>query len=127
MASGRLLLDTHVFLWWQSESVRIKPETRQSILEAELVFVSAASVWEAAIKSSIGKLRLPAPVHEGFGNSGFEMLPVTFSHAAGVADLPFHHRDPFDRLLIAQARAESLVLVTRDREFEDYPVEILRA
>ena len=127
MASSRFLLDTHVFLWWRSEPTRIKPEIRQSIVEADLVFVSAASVWEAAIKSSLGKLRLPASIEGGVTESGFEKLPITFSHAAGVADLPFHHRDPFDRLLIAQARDESLVLVTHDREFEAYAVEILWA
>lgn len=127
MAVGRLLLDTHVFLWWNIESARLTPEARNSILEAELVFVSALSVWEASIKSSTGKLKLPSPILAGFESSGFEMLPISFSHAAGVADLPFHHRDPFDRLLIAQARAEGLVLVTHDRAFEDYPVEILWA
>lgn len=124
---SRLLLDTHIFLWWRSEPNRLGPEIHQSIIEADLVFVSAASVWEAAIKSSLGKLRLPASIEAGVAESGFEKMPVTFSHAVGVADLPFHHRDPFDRLLIAQAQVESLVLVTRDREFEAYPIEILWA
>lgn len=92
-----------------------------------MVLVSAVSVWEASIKSSLGKLKLPTSIEEGVAASGFEKLPISFSHAAGVADLPFHHRDPFDRLLIAQARVEGVVLVTHDRSFENYPVEILWA
>jgi len=122
---SRLLLDTHVFLWWRAEPDRLVPEARRAIAEAEIVFVSVASAWEAAIKVSLGKLRLPEPFESGVVASSFEKMPVTFAHAAQVAELPHHHRDPFDRMLIAQASADDLTLVTHDRKFQDYEVEIL--
>ncbi len=124
-SSSRLLLDTHIFLWWRSDPVRIPDEVRQAISQADFVFVSAASAWEAAIKEGLGKLRLPSSMEEGVAESGFERLPIAFSHAAGITELPPLHRDPFDRMLIAQARAEGLVLVTHDRQMEGYPVELL--
>jgi PIN domain nuclease of toxin-antitoxin system len=91
------------------------------------VFVSAASAWEAAIKMSLGRLDLPATLEEGVLASGFEKLLITFSHAEQAARLPYHHRDPFDRMLVAQAQAEGLTLVTHDRLLEPYGVEILWA
>ncbi len=124
-SSGRLLLDTHVFLWWQGEPKRLKSEARDAIAGAEVVFVSVASAWEAAIKVSIGRLRLPDTMEAGVRDSGFEKLPITFSHTERYAALRLHHRDPFDRMLIAQAGAEDLTLVTHDRWFEPYGVEIL--
>lgn len=126
-ARHRLLLDTHVFLWWRGEPSRLPPDARSVIATAEIVFVSAASAWEAAIKASLGRLELPATIEEGVLASGFEKLLITFSHAEKAARLPQHHRDPFDRMLIAQAQAEGLVLVTHDRILEDYDVEILWA
>jgi PIN domain nuclease of toxin-antitoxin system len=121
----RLLLDTHVFLWWRVEPARLAPQVRQSIAEADLVFVSAASAWEMAIKVSSGRLRLPEPPEAGVLASGFERLLITFSHAEHAALLPHHHRDPFDRMLVAQAREEGLTLVTHDRLLEPYAVNIL--
>ncbi len=120
-----LLLDTHVFLWWRGEPRRLKAEARRAVAEAEVVFVSVASAWEAAIKVSIGRLRLPDTMEAGVRDSGFEKLPIAFSHTERFATLPLHHRDPFDRMLIAQAGAEDLTMVTHDRCFEPYGVEIL--
>ena len=127
MRASRLLLDTHVFLWWRGIPAELRKEARTAIAEAEIVFVSAATAWEAAIKSSLGRLELPATVEEGVEESGFERLPVTFAHAERVAHLPLHHRDPFDRMLVAQAQVEELTLVTRDEELRVYEVKTLDA
>lgn len=122
----RLLLDTHVLIWWD-EGQRLSPAARRAIREAPEVFVSAASAWEVAMKIALGRLRPTRTVEEAAGESGFMELPVTFRHAARTAALPFHHRDPFDRLLVAQAEVEGLTLVTRDTAFEPYGIEVLRA
>jgi PIN domain nuclease of toxin-antitoxin system len=121
----RLLLDTHVFLWWIEDVPRLKRGIRASITGADAVFVSAASAWEIAIKQALGKLRIPAVIEEGIEQSGFSPLPIEFRHAAAVAELPLHHGDPFDRMLIAQARVEGATLVTHDRQFERYGVPVL--
>jgi PIN domain nuclease of toxin-antitoxin system len=122
-----LLLDTRVFLWWRGEPARLPADIREAIAKAEEVFVSAASVWEAAIKISLGRLEVPDTIEAGVVASGFAKLPIAMSHAEGVAALPLHHRDPFDRLLVAQAKAEGLTLVTHDRLMEPYGVPILWA
>jgi PIN domain nuclease of toxin-antitoxin system len=127
VTAGRLLLDTHVFLWWRGEPSRLPSEVRSRISDADLVFVSAASAWEAAIKASLGRLELPDTIEAGVLASGFERLLITFSHAEQAAGLPPHHRDPFDRMLVAQARAEGLTLVTHDRLLAPYDVQILWA
>ena len=124
---SRLLLDTHVFLWWRGEPSRLSSKVRSSIATADVVFVSAVSAWEAAIKTSLGRLELPDTIEAGVLASGFEKLLISFSHAEQAASLPPHHRDPFDRMLVAQARAEGLTLVTHDRLLESYDVEILWA
>lgn len=92
---------------------------------ADVVFVSVASAWEAAIKVSLGRLELPDTIEAGVLASGFEKLSILFSHAERVGSLPLHHRDPFDRMLVAQAQSEGLTLVTHDRLLEPYEVEIL--
>jgi PIN domain nuclease of toxin-antitoxin system len=124
---SRLLLDTHVFLWWRGMPSKLSKEARTAIAEAEIVFVSAVSAWEAAIKASLGRLELPASVAEGVEDSGFERLPITFAHAERTALLPLHHRDPFDRMLVAQAKVEDLTLVTSDRVMRAYEVAFLCA
>lgn len=125
--ASRLLLDTHIFLWWRGEPSRLAPDVRSRIATADIVFVSVASAWEAAIKVSLGRLELPDTMEAGVLASGFEKLLITFSHAERVAGLPPHHRDPFDRILVAQAQAEGLTLVTHDRVLEPYDIEILWA
>jgi PIN domain nuclease of toxin-antitoxin system len=125
--ASRLLLDTHVFLWWRGEPARLSPAVRSRIASADVVFVSAASAWEAAIKAALGRLELPDTLEAGVLASGFERLPIAFSHAHRAGALPPHHGDPFDRMLVAQAQAEGLTLVTHDRLIEPYDVEILWA
>lgn len=124
---GRLLLDTHVFLWWRAEPSRLTATVQGIISAAEIVFVSAASAWEAAIKVSAGRLDLPDTLEAGVLASGFERLLITFHHAEKAASLPYHHKDPFDRMLVAQAQAEGLTLVTHDRLLAPYDVAILWA
>jgi len=121
----RLLLDTHVFLWWRADDPGLKPAIRRDIARADVVYVSAASAWEVAIKSALGKLRVPGSIEAGVEESGFTKLPVSFRHAEEVAGLPDHHADPFDRMLIAQALVEGLTVVTRDRQFEPYRVPVI--
>jgi len=125
--ANRLLLDTHIFLWWRGEPSRLSSIARSRIATADLVFVSVASAWEAAIKISLGRLDLPDSLEAGVLASGFEKLLITFAHAERAATLPPHHRDPFGRMLVAQAQADSLTLVTRDPHLEPYDVEILWA
>lgn len=111
----RLLLDTHVFLWAIAGSPRLKAHGRKVILDAEVVCVSAASIWEIALKARLGKLDAdPVAVAAAIESSGFVELPVRAAHAAKVSDLPMIHHDPFDRLLVAQALTEPLRLLTRD-------------
>jgi PIN domain nuclease of toxin-antitoxin system len=121
-----LLLDTHVLIWWD-EGRRLAPEARRAIEQADRVYVSAASAWEVAIKVGMGRLRPIRTVEQAAAESGFVELPVTLRHAERVAALPTHLRDPFDRLLIAQAEVETLTLVTRDPVFGRYPVEVIEA
>jgi PIN domain nuclease of toxin-antitoxin system len=123
----KLLLDTHVVLWWREAHPRLASDIVDLIGRADLVYVSAASAWEIAVKQSLGKVRLPEPFAEGVDASGFARLPIEFEHAALAGELPPHHSDPFDRMLIAQARLEGLTLVTHDRRFGAYGVEVLWA
>jgi PIN domain nuclease of toxin-antitoxin system len=126
----RLLLDTHVFLWWLDANARLSRELRSAIEDpASAVFVSAASIWEIAVKASVGKLALPASLPAGLDGAiaacGFDELPITARHAALVAGMAFHHADPFDRLLIAQAQAEDLTLATADKKLAAYGLSIV--
>jgi len=121
-----LLLDTHVLIWWD-EGRRLRGAARGAIEAADSVYVSAASAWEVAIKIGLGRLRPARTVEEAADESGFLELPITFRHAQRVSGLPAHHRDPFDRLLVAQAEVEGLTLVTRDPVFERYAVERILA
>jgi PIN domain nuclease of toxin-antitoxin system len=121
-----VLLDTNVLIWWD-EGRRIAAEARQAIEEADAVYVSAASAWEVVIKTALGRLRSTRTVEEAASDSGFLELPVTFRHAERVTGLPPHHRDPFDRMLVAQATVEELTLVTRDPVFARYGVALIEA
>ena len=121
----KLLLDTHMFLWFIMGSALLSADTRALIEdEKNRKFISVASLWEIAIKSSIGKLSLSAPfdqlIPQQLSLNGFELLPIEVSHLAAVTTLPFHHRDPFDRLLIAQALAENMPIVSSDPAFDTY-------
>ncbi|HEX8275351.1 MAG TPA: type II toxin-antitoxin system VapC family toxin [Longimicrobiaceae bacterium] len=121
----RLLLDTHVFLWWNEDDPRLKQEVKDTIVGAEGNVVSAASAWEVAIKSALGKLKLQVPFEEAVEINAFQKLTVDFRHASATAALPPYHADPFDRLLIAQALTEGLTLVTHDRVFARYGIPVI--
>jgi PIN domain nuclease of toxin-antitoxin system len=121
----RLLLDTHVILWWQTEDGRLSAEARRAIAEADLVWVSAVSGWEVAIKTALGRLRVDESFALLLGTDDFTELPVTLAHAERLKALAPHHSDPFDRLLIAQALAEKATLVTHDRALEPYGASII--
>jgi len=127
MKGENLLLDTHVFLWWRMNDASLSEQSREAIATADLVFVSAASAWEVAIKSALDKLRFPGGLEKAVIESGFEKLPISFVHAEIAGSLPPHHNDPFDRMLVAQAITERLTLVTNDRRLEPYDVSILWA
>lgn len=121
----KLLLDTHAFLWWQQDNRKLKRPARDAIERADLVFVSAASAWEVAIKESLGRLELTAEFAAAVDDAGFERLTIDFHHVELVRALPHHHGDPFDRVLVAQCRADGLTLVTHDRQLEPYGVPII--
>lgn len=122
----RLLLDTHIFIWWDRQLRRVPMEVRVIIEDgASDIFVSAASVWEIAIKRVTGKLAFAAPIVETIERLGFQLLPISGAHAEHAGGLPRHHSDPFDRLMIAQAALEGLVLGTRDPLMRPYGVATL--
>jgi PIN domain nuclease of toxin-antitoxin system len=126
----RLLLDTHAFLWFVLNDPRLSPNARTAIGDpGNDVFLSPASYWEVAIKVSLGKYSLPGLFQDFMERqitvNDFEVLPITVKHASVVAALPFHHRDPFDRLLIAQAMSEQIPVASADPAFDPYPVSRL--
>jgi PIN domain nuclease of toxin-antitoxin system len=120
-----LLLDTQAFLWWVTDDRRLSKRARTAIAATPCV-VSIASCWEMAIKASIGKLTVPLPlsrfIQQQLEINGFSLLPIALEAAAAVADLPFHHRDPFDRLLVAQAQQPGVAIVSADPVFTKYRV-----
>ena len=123
-----LLLDTHVLLWWLNDDSGLSNKARNAVAEGRnVVFVSAASIWEIRIKQALGKLRLPKSFREVLERQPFMELPVTAEHAHAVFGLPDHHRDPFDRMLVAQAKVERLAIVTRDARIKQYAVTIIDA
>lgn len=126
----KVLIDTQVFLWWITNDPRLSPRAREIIADgANVVFLSAASGWEIAIKAKLGRLRLPDEperfILKQLELNAIEVLPVQMSHALHVYALPYHHRDPFDRLLIAQARLEKVPILTADPQISRYEVEVI--
>ena len=123
------IVDTHAFLWFVTGNRRLSRRARQAMERApEHWCLSAASVWELAIKSSHGRLTLPVPLPQylaGHIERGLRLLPIEWAHAARVETLPWHHRDPFDRVLIAQAQAEECAVVTHDAAFRAYRVRVI--
>jgi len=119
-----ILLDTHVALWAATDSPRLGNRARQLIMDADnMIYTSAATIWEIAIKHGLARKKMPISGERAisyFVAAGYEMIPITAAHAAAVEDLPDHHRDPFDRLLIAQAISEPLHLLTHDRKLGAY-------
>jgi len=124
----RLLLDTNALLWWLADDRKLSDEAREAIGNVDhSVYVSAVTVWEIVIKRRLGKLELPDNWAEVVANQPLCRLPVTWDHALRVAHLPDVHRDPFDRMLVAQAIEEDLVLVTGDKLLAQYAIPILQA
>ena len=123
-----LLLDTHAFLWFMSDPSRLSEKVNTELENADVVYISVASFWEMAIKSSLGKLKLPTSISDMMKDCeklDFSVLPIRGSHLERLQGLPWHHRDPFDRLLICQAKEEGLTLVTADGNIQRYDIETL--
>jgi len=117
----KLLLDTHVLLWWLDDSPRLPALVRELIADPEkTVFISAATLWEIRIKQRLGKLSLPSDFDAVLDASSFHWLPISRTHANATAALPEHHRDAFDRMLVAQAQCEDLTLLTGDARLAEY-------
>jgi PIN domain nuclease of toxin-antitoxin system len=118
-----LLLDTHVLLWWLDDPSQLSEAAVTAIRDdANVVYVSAATAWEIVIKKALGKLDAPDNLDEVLRECRFTALPITIAHALAVQSLPMHHRDPFDRILVAQACAEQMAIVTRDARVLEYAV-----
>jgi PIN domain nuclease of toxin-antitoxin system len=123
----RLLLDTHVLLWWLADDRTLTKQARRLIANEPEVFASAASAWEIAIKQALGKLEAPEDLQSALETGGIRRLPIEFEHAAVAGALPRHHDDPFDRMLVAQAQCEGLTLLTSDPRISSYTVAVLPA
>ncbi len=124
----RLLLDTHVLLWWLANDPSLNGASKAAIADpASVVFVSAATAWEIAIKQALGKLEAPSDLERQIELNRFEPLSISVAHAYSAGTLPRHHDDPFDRMLVAQASAEGLTIVTRDPRLGPYGVSTLAA
>lgn len=124
----RILLDTHTLIWWLSGDQQLGPISRGYIEDADnTIYVSAATTWEMSIKRQLGKLKTPKDIDSILENEGFSKLPISIFHSEQAGDLPLHHKDPFDRMLIAQAQAEGLQIITKDEHFPAYGVKILDA
>jgi PIN domain nuclease of toxin-antitoxin system len=126
----RLLLDTHVLLWWDSEPSKIPPSTLQILENPEnSLWISIVSLWEIQIKTQLGKLKLNLPLQDLVAQqqqiNGLQLLPIDLRHILALEALPYHHKDPFDRLLIAQSIAENLVCVSADSVFQQYAIPLL--
>ncbi|MFE2494674.1 type II toxin-antitoxin system VapC family toxin [Streptomyces scopuliridis] len=121
----RLLLDTHVILWWLADSPELDDGVKDLLDKEPSVHVSAVSPWEIAIKQSLGKLEGPEDLAERARDSQFIPLSITAGHGVRAGRLPGHHRDPFDRLLVAQAQIEGMTLVTRDKWIPHYDVQVM--
>jgi PIN domain nuclease of toxin-antitoxin system len=121
----KLLLDTHVLLWWVRDDRRMGKDARRAIATADLVWVSAVSGWEASLKVAKGRLRLPEPMAVTLAADDFMELPITLRHVGELERLPRHHDDPANRLLVAQARVEGATIVTHGRAIGNYDVRVI--
>lgn len=121
------LLDTHIILWWLTNPKQIAAKASKIIANKENnIFISTASLWEMAIKKGLGRLTLPINIVEILQTEGFQILPINHEEAMGIGDLPQIHQDPFDRMLVMQAKLYNCVLITRDKNIMDYPLITLR-
>ena len=123
-----LLLDTHALLWWLADDAGLSHEARASIGDPQhTVYVSAGTAWEISIKRALGKLDAPSDLGAAVSASGFQELPISIAHALAAGQLPNNHSDPFDRMLVAQAKLENLTLVTRDDRIASYQISTIKA
>ena len=123
-----LLLDTHALIWWLAKNPTLSNTAKDAIANPDnIVFVSAASAWEITIKKSLGKLQAPDDLRQQLEKQRFTPLAIDIDHALAIKQLPHHHKDPFDRILIAQAIHERLTIVSRDRIFKSYDVAIIES
>jgi PIN domain nuclease of toxin-antitoxin system len=121
------LIDSHALLWAAGQPNRISSKVRRVLVDEEsLVFVSIASLWEISIKQNLGKLTVPADFFLSLFDGGYELMPISLKHLEVYRELPLHHRDPFDRILVAQAQHEQLTLITHDTAFDAYQIPILK-
>ena len=122
-----LILDTHTVLWWLDDSHKLSEQARRAIANSDnIIVLSAVVIWEIRIKQALGKLTIANEFYDVIKKQGFEMMSISPDHAYAVGELPMHHRDPFDRMIIAQAVCENLTVVTQDAVFEKYGIPILR-
>jgi len=124
----RILLDTHALIWWMCGDKKLGHDAKEQIATVEnTIYVSAATVWEMSIKQQMGKLTVPDDIESLIEELGFNALPISLFHDQQAGRLPMHHRDSFDRMLIAQAQAEGLQILTKDEYFPDYSVRLIDA
>lgn len=124
----RYLIDTHVLLWWLQGSKRLKPEAREILADgSNVIYLSSGAIWEMSIKRSLGRLDMPDDLEDVLEQEHIDVLPIEARHALAVTDLPPHHRDPFDRIQIAQAQLERLTIVSRDDAFASDDVGLVLA
>lgn len=120
------LIDTHIFIWWMDGGDRLATEAKNVLQDAQQeVFISVASIWEMVIKKQQGKLKAPTDIEKDIKLAGFMVFPIELSHVLKVTDLPLYHKDPFDRLLIAQATVENLAFVTDDIKIKKYDLKVV--
>ncbi|KKQ85568.1 MAG: PilT protein domain protein [Candidatus Woesebacteria bacterium GW2011_GWB1_38_8] len=123
---NKYLIDTQVFIWWMEESGRLKKGIKDILLNPqEIIILSAASVWEMVIKIKIGRLKLPHDWKDTLHKSRLEILPINLQHIYAVETLPLYHKDPFDRILIAQAKVEGCTLITEDPKIKRYKIPVI--
>lgn len=119
------LLDTHIFLWWLAENHKLPLDTQEIINDpTNVIFVSSATIWEIAIKAKLEKLEAPTDIDTYIAKSNFRELVITCQQAAYTRKLPYHHKDPFDRMLISQAKLENLTIITHDKIFKKYSAKV---
>lgn len=124
----KFLLDTNTLIWWLGNDATLSQTAKKIIANPDnLIFVSAASAWEIAIKKQIGKLNVPDDLETQIKQKDFQALPIDISHAAYIEKLPLHHKDPFDRIIIAQAICENMKILTRDKKFDIYQVGVIES
>lgn len=123
----RYLIDTHIALWWLGASPELSDDLRELLRTEPDVYMSAVTPWEISLKQSLGKLTDPPGLPERVRDLQFRSLPISIEHSVRIGQLPWHHRDPFDRMLVAQAQLEGLTLITRDSWIPKYDVQVLRA